>query len=234
VANGTSAEITGLDTRQRTMTVRTLEDLAAKTVTLPAWYLDGVVRPGQSRRVDLAYARTDMRSQGRTEQRALLALDGEEDMQGFYVQVTRSIERTDLYLTVGPEPLGPEEAHPHPRGERLEPEQLRSRVMTRDGAKTIAADIPAWWMCAACPPGSSARSAMSWPRCGPAAHPTAPGSCSGPGSAPPSWRLPARPARPNTKRLLVPWLPPAGGCCTGGTRRPPGIGSPSPSMHSRR
>ncbi len=37
VANGTSAEITGLDTRRRSMTVRTLEDEAAETVTLPAW-----------------------------------------------------------------------------------------------------------------------------------------------------------------------------------------------------
>jgi conjugative relaxase-like TrwC/TraI family protein len=142
VANGTSAEITGLDTRRRTMTVHTLDDEASKTVTLPAWYLDGEVRPVQSRRVDLAYARTDMRSQGRTEQRALLALDGKEDMQGFYVQVSRSIERTDLYLTVGPEPLGLEEAHPHPHGERLEPEQLLCRVMTRDGSKTLAADTP--------------------------------------------------------------------------------------------
>jgi hypothetical protein len=142
VANGTSAEITGLDVSRRTMTVRALQDEASNTVTLPAWYLDGAVRPGQSRRVDLAYARTDMRSQGRTEQRALLALDGKEDMQGFYVQVTRSIDRTDLYLTVGPEPLGPEEAHPHPQGERLEPEQLLGRVMTRDGSKTIATDTP--------------------------------------------------------------------------------------------
>jgi AAA domain len=142
VANGTSAEITGLDVRERTLTVRTLEDEASKTVTLPAWYLDGEVRPGQSRRVDLAYARTDMRSQGRTEQRALLALDGREDMQGFYVQVSRSIERTDLYLTVGPEPLSPEEAYPHPRGERLEPGQLLSRVLTRDGGKTLAGDTP--------------------------------------------------------------------------------------------
>jgi conjugative relaxase-like TrwC/TraI family protein len=142
VANGTSAEVTGLDVRGRTLTVRTLEDEASKTVTLPAWYLDGAVRPGQSRRVDLAYARTDMRSQGRTEQRALLALDGKEDMQGFYVQVSRSIERTDLYLTVGPEPLAVEEAHPHPQGERLEPEQLLSRVMTRDGSKTLAGDTP--------------------------------------------------------------------------------------------
>jgi AAA domain/TrwC relaxase len=142
VANGTSAEIAALDVRRRTMTVRTLEDEAAKMVTLPRWYLDGQVRPGQSRRVDLAYARTDMRSQGRTEQRALLALDGKEDMQGFYVQVSRSIERTDLYLTVGPEPLAVEEAHPHPRGERLEPEQLLGRVMIRDGSKTLAGDTP--------------------------------------------------------------------------------------------
>jgi conjugative relaxase-like TrwC/TraI family protein len=140
VANGTSAEITSLDTRRRTLTVRTLDDEPPKTVTLPRWYLDGAVRPGQSRRVDLAYARTDMRSQGRTEQRALLALDGKEDMQGFYVQVSRSIQRTDLYLTVGPEPL--EEAHPHPQGERLEPEQLLSRVLTRDGGKTLAGDTP--------------------------------------------------------------------------------------------
>ena len=43
---------------------------------LPGWYLDAAGPPGQSRRVDLAYARTDMRSQGRTERRALLALDG--------------------------------------------------------------------------------------------------------------------------------------------------------------
>jgi hypothetical protein len=110
-------------------------------VTLPGWYLDAEVRPGQSRRVDLAYARTDVRSQGRTEQRALLALDGKEDMQGFYVQLTRGKERTDLYLTVGPEPLG-DEAHPHPRGEPVEPERLLGRVMTRDGSKTLASDTP--------------------------------------------------------------------------------------------
>jgi hypothetical protein len=69
-------------------------------------------------------------------------LDGKEDMQGFYVQVSRSIERTDLYLTVGPEPLAVEEAHPHPQGQRMEPEQLLGRVMTRDASKTLAADTP--------------------------------------------------------------------------------------------
>jgi hypothetical protein len=109
VVNGTTAVIQDLDLHGRAMTVRTLEEEPPNTVRLPGWYLDAAVRPGQSRRVDLAYARTDMRSQGRTERRALLALDGAEDMQGGYVQLTRSTQRTDLYLTVGPEPLGPDD-----------------------------------------------------------------------------------------------------------------------------
>jgi hypothetical protein len=124
------------------MTVRILEEDPARTVRLPGWYLDAEVRPGQSRRVDLAYARTDMRSQGRTEQRALLALDGAEDMQGGYVQLTRSTQRTDLYLTVGPEPLGPDDERPYPARESRRPEELLARVLSRDGSKTLATDIP--------------------------------------------------------------------------------------------
>jgi conjugative relaxase-like TrwC/TraI family protein len=142
VVNGTTAVIVGLDLPGRTMTVRTLEDEPPGTVRLPRWYLDAAVRPGQSRRVDLAYARTDMRSQGRTERRALLALDGAEDMQGGYVQLTRSTDRTDLYLTVGPEPLGPDEERPHPSRETRTPEELLERVLSRDGSKTLAADTP--------------------------------------------------------------------------------------------
>jgi conjugative relaxase-like TrwC/TraI family protein len=142
VVNGTTAAITELDLRGRAMTVRTLEEDPPKTVRLPGWYLDAAVRPGQSRRVDLAYARTDMRSQGRTERRALLALDGAEDMQGGYVQLTRSIQRTDLYLTVGPEPLGPDDERPHPSREPQAPEDLLERVLTRDGSKALAADTP--------------------------------------------------------------------------------------------
>jgi hypothetical protein len=99
------------------------------------------VQPGQSRRVDLAYARTDMRSQGRTEQRALLALDGAEDMQGGYVQLTRSKHRTDLYVTVGPEPLGPDDERPHRQREPRVPEELLAQVLTRDGSKTLATDV---------------------------------------------------------------------------------------------
>jgi hypothetical protein len=143
VVNGTSAVVVGVDVRGRALTVRTTEQQPSRTVRLPGWYLDAGVAPGGSRRVDLAYARTDMRSQGRTERRALLAVDGAEDMQGCYVQLSRSKERTDLYLTVGPAPLNPEEAHAHPRGEPVEPEQLLGRVMSRDGSKTLASDLPA-------------------------------------------------------------------------------------------
>jgi conjugative relaxase-like TrwC/TraI family protein len=140
VVNGTTAVIQDLDLRGRAMTVRTLEEEPPKTVRLPGWYLDAAVRPGQSRRVDLAYARTDMRSQGRTERRALLVLDGAEDMQGGYVQLTRSTQRTDLYLTVGPEPLGPDDERPHPSREPQAPEELLARVLARDGSKTLATD----------------------------------------------------------------------------------------------
>jgi conjugative relaxase-like TrwC/TraI family protein len=140
VVNGTTAVILELEVPGRAMTVRTLEDEPPRTVRLPGWYLDAPVRPGQSRRVDFAYARTDMRSQGRTERRALLALDGVEDMQGGYVQLTRSTDRADMYLTVGPEPLGPDEERPHPRREARAPEELLARVLTRDGSKTLATD----------------------------------------------------------------------------------------------
>jgi hypothetical protein len=142
VMNGTTAVILELDVAGRTMTVRTMEDDPPRVVRLPGWYLDAAVQPGQSRRVDLAYARSDMRSQGRTERRALLAVDGVEDMQGGYVQLSRSKERTDLYLTVGPEPLGPDEERPHPAREPRAPEELLGRVLSRDGSKTLASDTP--------------------------------------------------------------------------------------------
>jgi conjugative relaxase-like TrwC/TraI family protein len=142
VVNGTTAVILELDVPGRVMTVRTLEDDPPRVVRLPGWYLDAAVRPGQSRRVDLAYARTDMRSQGRTERWALLALDGVEDMQGGYVQLTRGTDRTDLYLTVGPEPLGADEERPHPTREARAPEELLARVLSRDGSKTLASDTP--------------------------------------------------------------------------------------------
>ena len=63
-------------------------------------------------------------------------------MQGGYVQLTRSKQRTDLYLTVGPEPLGPDDERPHPAREPRPPEELLARALTRDGSKTLATDVP--------------------------------------------------------------------------------------------
>jgi hypothetical protein len=139
VANGTTGQVVALDPARRTLTITTEGDRSA-TVTLPSWYLDAEVRPGQSRRVDLAYARTDMRAQGLTRQRALLSLDGCEDTQGLYVQLSRARERTDLYLSVTPEPplAGQERAYPQP--EPTEAEAMLARVLDRDGAKQLASD----------------------------------------------------------------------------------------------
>jgi hypothetical protein len=67
-------------------------------------------------------------------------LDGAEDMQGGYVQLTRSKQRTDLYLTVGPEPLGPDDERPRPSREPQAPEELLAQVLSRDGSKTLATD----------------------------------------------------------------------------------------------
>jgi conjugative relaxase-like TrwC/TraI family protein len=139
VANGTTGEVVALDRARRTLTVTT-EEQTPKTVTLPGWYLDGEVRPGQSRRVDLAYARTDMRAQGLTRQRALLSLDGCEDTQGLYVQLSRARERTDLYLSITPEPPLADQERAYPRAEPADAERLLARVLDRDGAKQLATD----------------------------------------------------------------------------------------------
>jgi hypothetical protein len=58
------------------------------------------------------------------------------------VQLTRSTDRTDMYLTVGPEPIGPDEERPHPSREARAPEELLARVLSRDGSKTLASDTP--------------------------------------------------------------------------------------------
>jgi conjugative relaxase-like TrwC/TraI family protein len=139
VANGTTGQIVALDPARRTLTIHT-EGNRPATVTLPSWYLDGEVRPGQSRRIDLAYARTDMRAQGLTRQRALLSLDGCEDTQGLYVQLSRARERTDLYLSVTPEPPLVDQERAYPEPEPTEAEAMLARVLDRDGAKQLASD----------------------------------------------------------------------------------------------
>jgi conjugative relaxase-like TrwC/TraI family protein len=139
VANGTTGRVVALDPARRTLTLTT-EEQTPKTVTLPGWYLDSEVRPGQSRRVDLAYARTDMRSQALTRQRALLSLDGCEDTQGLYVQLSRARERTDLYLSVTPEPPLADQERAYPRAQPGDAEALLNRVLERDGTKQLATD----------------------------------------------------------------------------------------------
>jgi conjugative relaxase-like TrwC/TraI family protein len=139
VANGTSGQVVALDPAHRTLTIQTQGERPA-TVRLPGWYLDGEVRPGQSRRVDLAYARTDMRAQGLTRQRALLSLDGCEDTQGLYVQLSRARERTDLYLSVTPEPPLAGQERAYPQSEPADAEAQLARVLDRDGAKQLASD----------------------------------------------------------------------------------------------
>jgi hypothetical protein len=139
VANGTTGRVVALDQRRRTLTVIT-EEQTPKTVTLPDWYLDAEVRPGQSRRVDLAYARTDMRAQGLTRQRALLSLDDCKDSQGLYVQLSRARERTDLYLSVTPEPPLAGQERAYPQSEPTDAEAVLARVLDRDGAKQLATD----------------------------------------------------------------------------------------------
>jgi hypothetical protein len=81
-----------------------------------------------------------MRAQGLTRQRALLSLDGCEDTQGLYVQLSRARERTDLYLSVTPEPPLADQERAYPRAEPAEAEATLARVLDRDGAKQLASD----------------------------------------------------------------------------------------------
>jgi conjugative relaxase-like TrwC/TraI family protein len=139
IANGTTGRVLALDQERRTLTIST-EEATARTVTLPGWYLDAETRPGQSRRVDLAYARTDMRSQGLTRRRALLSLDGSEDTQGLYVQLSRAKERTNLYLVTASEPDHAGQERAYPAREPVDADALLAKVLERDGAKRLAMD----------------------------------------------------------------------------------------------
>ena len=147
-----------------------------------------------------------MRSQGRTEQRALLALDGAEDMQGGYVQLTRSTQRTDLYLTVGPEPLGPDEERPHPAREARAPEELLARVLTRDGSKSLATDTPDVADVRRLSTRAAARRTRPARRAaGVPVRRTARGSCAWPPSARPRPSRPASRPAPTTRPPASRW-----------------------------
>jgi ATP-dependent exoDNAse (exonuclease V) alpha subunit len=106
VANATTGRITALDTAQRTITLQ-LED--GKQVTLtrayleerPRWWTRG--NPDR-RTLDLGYATTGHRSQGRTLDRVLVRVAGGEDHPWLYVAATRGAKQTTFFDVVGPEP----------------------------------------------------------------------------------------------------------------------------------
>jgi conjugative relaxase-like TrwC/TraI family protein len=140
VANGTRGTVTAVDPARRTLTME-LADEPGRQVTLPRWYLDADVQPGQNRRVDLAYATTGNKAQGMTREHALIDLAGHEDRYWFYVQLSRARQSTRIYAVIGPEPL---EEHQHARDlrERDDAGDLLAQVMEREPDIRLAADIP--------------------------------------------------------------------------------------------
>jgi AAA domain len=140
VANGTRGEVTALDPRARTLTLR-LDASADREVTLPRWYLDGRRAGERNRRVDLAYATTGHRAQGLTRWRALVRLTGREDANWLTVQLSRARQETRLYATVGPEPQGPAELD---LAEHDAPDVYVqfATSLARDGSQHLAIDTP--------------------------------------------------------------------------------------------
>jgi hypothetical protein len=145
VANATTGRITALDTEQPTITLQ-LEDGTQVTVTRayleerPRWWTRG--NPSR-RTLDLGYATTGHRSQGRTLDRALVRVAGVEDHQWLYVAATRAAKETTFFDVVAPEPR-PVELEldvPTPEPRRLE-EQLTA-IGRRDGSKQLAVDMGA-------------------------------------------------------------------------------------------
>jgi conjugative relaxase-like TrwC/TraI family protein len=140
VANGTRGTVTAVDPARRTLTLE-LADEPDRQVTLPRWYLDAEVQPGQNRRVDLAYATTGNKAQGMTREHALIDLAGYEDRYWFYVQLSRARQSTRIYAVTGPEPLG-ERDHARDLREPGDADDLLAQVMEREPDVRLAADTP--------------------------------------------------------------------------------------------
>jgi hypothetical protein len=140
VANGTRGTVVAVDPARRALTME-LADEPGRTVTLPRWYLDAEVAPGQNRRVDLAYAVTGNKAQGMTREHALIDLAGHEDRYWFYVQLSRARQSTRIYAVTGPEPLG-EHQHARDLREPGDADDLLAQVMGREPDVRLAADTP--------------------------------------------------------------------------------------------
>jgi hypothetical protein len=140
VANGTRGTVVAVDPARRSLTME-LADEPGRTVTLPRWYLDAEVAPGQNRRVDLAYAVTGNKAQGMTREHALIDLAGHEDRYWFYVQLSRARQSTRIYAVTGPEPLG-ERDHARDLREPGDACDLLAQVIDREPDVRLAADTP--------------------------------------------------------------------------------------------
>jgi hypothetical protein len=91
--------------------------------------------------VDLAYATTGHRAQGRTRGRALVRLTGTEDVNWLYVQLSRARQDTRLYAVVGPEPQGAGELDLPDRDQPDAYLQL-AQALSRAGGQRLAIDTP--------------------------------------------------------------------------------------------
>ncbi len=142
VANATPGQITALDVEQRTITLQ-LED--GKAVTLTSGYLDERPRwwtrgNPDRRTLDLGYASTGHRSQGRTLDRALVRVAGAEDREWFYVAASRGARQTTFFDVVAPEPRPVELELDVPSPEPRSIEEQLVAIGRRDGSKRLAVD----------------------------------------------------------------------------------------------
>jgi conjugative relaxase-like TrwC/TraI family protein len=145
VANATRGRITALDTEQRTIALQLEGD---KTVTLtrayleerPRWWTRG--NPDR-RTLDLGYATTGHRSQGRTLDRALVRVAGAEDHPWLYVAATRAAKQTTFFDVVSPEPRPVELELDVPKVESRSLDQQLAAIGRRDGGNHLAVDMGA-------------------------------------------------------------------------------------------
>jgi conjugative relaxase-like TrwC/TraI family protein len=138
VANGTRGIVTGLNVKDRTLSLRTEQE---REVTLPAGYLDGPVPPGR-RVVDLAYATTGHKAQGLTRWRALVRITGQEDANWLYVQLSRAMQDTRLHTIVTPEPHINAGEVDLPDREPADAYDQLAAALARPGGQALAIDTP--------------------------------------------------------------------------------------------
>ncbi len=136
VANGTRGRVTGLNVKDRTLSLRTEQ---GREVTLPAGYLDAPVSPGR-RVVDLAYATTGHKAQGLTRWRALVRITGQEDANWLYVQLSRARHDTRLHTIVTPEPHTNAGEVDLPDREPPDAYDQLATALARRGGQTLAID----------------------------------------------------------------------------------------------